>query len=321
MTNPEKLSEQVLDEATDWLVTLHSGEVNDEQYQQFEQWKNQKPENLLAIEQVQKIISGLNELPENLKHQSFAHSKNEFHQTLKNNTLLSLIGLFILTFFLYQLPWSKWQADYHTEIGEIKNIPLQDGSQLILASNSYINVEYTKKSRTIKLITGEVYIKTASDSYKRPFFVNTSNGELEALGTQFSVLHENHKTKLNVYQHAVAIHAHHQSSPQIVQQGHRTVFDDHFISKSIPLKNDQPYWTQHLLVVENWPLKKVLHELYRYQDGHYFIDKNVQNISVSGIFSLSDPQQSLETLASAHQLELDFYSSYVLYVKKLDSKK
>lgn len=321
MTNPEKLSEQVLDEATDWLVILHSGEVTGEQYQQFEQWKNQKPENALAIEQVQKFISGLNELPVNLKHQSFAHSKNEFHQTLKNNTLLSIIGLSMLTFFLYQLPWSKWQADYHTDIGEIKNIPLEDGSKLTLASNSYVNIHFSHQTRTVELISGEIYIETAKDQKKRPFIVETQYGDMQALGTQFSVLHENHKTKLNVYQHAVAIHAHHQPSTQVIQQGHRAVFDDHFISKSIPLKNDQPYWTQHLLVAENWPLKKVLHELYRYQEGHYFIDKTIQDIPVSGVFSLSDPQQSLETLASAHQLKLDFYSSYMLYVKQLDHKK
>ncbi len=65
----------------------------------------------------------------------------------------------------------------------------------------------------------------------------------------------------------------------------------------------------------------MLHELYRYQEGHYFIDKAIQDIPVSGVFSLSDPQQSLETLASAHQLKLDFYSSYMLYVKQLDHKK
>ena len=316
MANPEKLSEQVLDEATDWLVILHSGEVNDEQYQQFEQWKNQKPENALAIEQVQKIISGLNELPVNLKHQSFAHSKNEFHQTLKNNTLLSIIGLSMLTFFLYQLPWSKWQADYHTDIGEIKNIPLEDGSQLILASNSYINVEYTKQSRKIKLITGEIYIKTAKDAYKRPFFVSTSNGELEALGTQFTVRQEKEKTKLNVYEHAVAIHSSELAKEKIIKQGFRAVFNAQHISNAIPLKNDQPYWTQHLLVVENWSLKKVLYELYRYQKGTYYIDQNIENIKISGVFSLVNIDQSLETIAHANGLNLEFYSPYILHVEK-----
>lgn len=316
MTTPKKLSKQVLDEAADWLVILHSGEVSDEQYQQFKQWKNQKSENTLAIEQVQKIISGLNELPANLRHQSFTHSKNEFHQTLKNNTLLSLIGLFILTFFLYQLPWSKWQADYHTEIGEIKNISLEDGSQLILASNSYIDVEYTKQSRKIKLITGEIYIKTAKDTYKRPFFVSTSNGELEALGTQFTVRQEKKKTKLNVYEHAVAIHSSEPAKEKIIKQGFRAVFNTQHISNAIPLKNDQPYWTQHLLVVENWPLKKVLYELYRYHQGTYLIAPNIENIQVSGVFSLTDINQSLETIAYANHLHLEFYSPYILHVKK-----
>lgn len=316
MANSEKLSEQILDEATDWLVILHSGNVSAEQYQQFEHWKNQKPEHAQAIEQAQKLILGLNELPENLKLQSFTRSKNEFHQTLKNNTLLSFCGLFVVTLCLYQLPWSKWQADYHTDLGEIRNYVLEDGSQLVLASNSYINIDFSQHTRNIELISGEIYIETAKDQTKRPFMVKTPYGNLQALGTQFSVLHENHKTKLNVYQHAVAIHTHHETSPRVIQQGYRAVFDDQFTSKPIPLKNNQAYWTQHLLVAENWPLKKVLHELYRYQKGHYFIDSDIKNIPVSGVFSLSNIHQSLEALAYTHQLELDFYSAYLLHVKK-----
>lgn len=316
MTTPEKLPEQVLDEAADWLVILHSGEVSDEQYQQFEQWKILKPENNLAIEQVQKLISGLNELPENLKHQSFTHSKNEFHQTLKNHTLLSLFGLFILTTLLYQLPWSKWQADYHTDIGEIKNIALEDGSQLILASNSYINVDYSAQIRKIKLIEGEIYIKTAKDPQRRPFFVSTSNGDLEALGTQFTVKQDKKKSKLNVYEHAVAIHSSILSKEVIIKQGFRAVFDAQHISNPIPLKNDQSYWTQHLLVVENWPLKKVINELYRYKHGTYFIDQDIENIKVSGVFSLANINQSLETIAHANGLNLEFYSPYILHIEK-----
>ena len=38
MTTPAQLSEQVLDEATDWLVILNSGKVSHEEYQQFEHW-------------------------------------------------------------------------------------------------------------------------------------------------------------------------------------------------------------------------------------------------------------------------------------------
>ena len=33
MPAPEKIAEHILDQAADWLVTLHSGEVTDEQRQ------------------------------------------------------------------------------------------------------------------------------------------------------------------------------------------------------------------------------------------------------------------------------------------------
>ena len=134
-----------------------------------------------------------------------------------------------------------------------------------MSSNSYINFHLSKNTRTVELIQGEIYIETAKDQQTRPFIVKTQYGNMQALGTQFTVRYENNKTKLNVYQHAVAINAHNQKMPQVIQQGYRAVFDNDFISKPIPLKNNRPYWTQNLLVVENWPLKKVLHELYRYK--------------------------------------------------------
>ena len=316
MTTPTQLSEQVLDEATDWLVILNSGKVSHEEYQQFEHWKKQKPENALAIAQVTKLMSGISELPSNLKSESFTDSKSKFNKTLKNNITLGLSSLLIISCVLHQLPWAKWQADYYTHVGEIKSFNLKDGSKLTLSSNSYINIHLSKNTRTVELIQGEIYIETAKDQQKRPFIVKTQYGNMQALGTQFTVRYENNKTKLNVYQHAVAINAHNQKMPQVIQQGYRAVFDNDFISKPIPLKNNRPYWTQNLLVVENWPLKKVLHELYRYKNGQYFIDPNIKNLTVSGVFSLSNTHQSLESLAYTNQLELNFYSPYVLYVKK-----
>jgi len=69
-------------------------------------------------------------------------------------------------------------------------------------------------------------------------------------------------------------------------------------------------------VVEQWPLEKVIGELYRYKKGTYFIDPTLKDLRVSGVFSLKNPQQSLETLAYTHQLELSYYSAYLLKIKK-----
>ena len=318
MSASQPIPAHVIDEATDWLVLLHSGEVTELQLQQFKQWKAEKQQNALAIQQIERLTHGLSNLPSNFQPELLVSSEKKFHSALKRNILFSFSGLFFLGFMASCFPWAKWQADYHTEVGEIKSVLLEDGSQLILSSDSYVNIQFSTQKRQVNLIEGEIYIQTAKDQKKhRPFIVETQDGQVEALGTEFTVRQENsHKTKVSVYQHAVAIHADQLAETHIIQQGHRVVFDDNYISKSIALQNDRPYWTQRLLVVEKWPLEKVLSELYRYRKGTYFLDENLKAIPVSGVFSLKNTQQSLETLAYTHQLELNFYSPYLLKIKK-----
>lgn len=311
------IPEHILDEATDWLVLLHSGEMTESQFQQFEQWKAQNQTHSLAIKQIEKFTNGLSHLPNTFQHENLVQSKKQFNSTLNRNMLLGFSTIILLGFTLYTLPWNEWRAGQHTKVGQIKTLILEDGSKLVLASNSYININFSEKMRKIELINGEIFIQTAKDKQHRPFLVETRNGQLEALGTQFTVRqNNNHKTKINVYQHAVAIHPSATSERKIIHQGQRAVFGDKTISKLIPLKNQQPYWTQHLLVVEQWPLKKVISELYRYKHGTYILDQSIQNTQVSGVFSLDNIQQSLETLAYSNQLELTFYTPYLLNIDK-----
>ncbi|SEO04034.1 FecR domain-containing protein [Acinetobacter sp. yr461] len=317
MSDITKIPHHVLDAAADWLVLLHSGEMTALQQQQFEQWKAEKKEHQLALQQMEKFSHGLSNLADNFPSEALVQSNQKFNLAAKRNMLLSLSGLVIVGLSAYCIPWEKWQSDYHTQVGEIKKVLLKDGSQLIMASNCYVDVNFTQETRQIKLIDGEIYIETAKDAQHRPFIVETKNGSVEALGTQFTVRQENsEQTKVKVYKHAVAIEPENSSKRQILKQGQRAFFDEKYISKSLPLDNDQPYWTQQLLVVDQWPLQKVLDELFRYKKGTYSIDPELKNIKISGVFSLKNPQQSLETLAYSHQLELTYYSPYLLNIKK-----
>ena len=72
--------------------------------------------------------------------------------------LLSLSGLMIVGLSAYFIPWEKWQSDY-TKVGEIRKVSLKDGSQLIMASDCYVDVNFTQEKRQIKLIDGEIMLK------------------------------------------------------------------------------------------------------------------------------------------------------------------
>ncbi len=317
MSDMNKIPPHVLDAAADWLVILHSGEMTTLQQQQFEQWKAEKKEHQLALQQMEKLSHGLSNFAGNFPSEALVQSNQKFNLAAKRNMLLSLSGLMFVGLSAYFIPWEKWQSDYHTKVGEIKKVSLKDGSQLIMASDCYVDVNFTQEKRQIKLIDGEIYIETAKDAQHRPFIVETKNGSVEALGTQFTVRQENsEQTKVKVYKHAVAIEPENSSKRQILKQGQRAFFDEKYISKALPLDNDQPYWTQQLLVVDQWPLQKVLDELFRYKKGTYHLAPELKNIKISGVFSLKNPEQSLETLAYSHQLELTYYSPYLLNIKK-----
>ncbi|AOA58471.1 FecR family protein [Acinetobacter larvae] len=317
MPNNSALPTQILEQAADWMVLLHAGDLSEQQYQQFLNWQAADPRHAQAIQYIEKMTAGLAQLPAHFQPEQLLEAKHSFHQ-IKKNIVFGLAGLCLLGGTLYLIPWDKWQADQYSAVGEIKRINLADGSQLILASNSYINIHFDQQQRQIELISGEIYIQTAKDPQHRPFVVRTDHGDVTALGTQFTVRQDDRavQSQVHVYQHAVAIQPKQQPHSQRIGAGQYAQYDEHHVSTVRQLKNQQPYWTQQLLVVEHWPLDKVLTELYRYKKGTYLLDPRLAKIPVSGVFSLKDIEQSLEVLAYQENLSLNFYSPYLLRVQQ-----
>jgi transmembrane sensor len=75
---------------------------------------------------------------------------------------------------------------YTTAIGEQNTIDLQDGSEVILNTNTRIEVAFTNRARNILLESGEAHFRVAKDQ-QRPFRVRTLGGTIEAVGTAFAV--------------------------------------------------------------------------------------------------------------------------------------
>ncbi|TCM66594.1 FecR family protein [Acinetobacter calcoaceticus] len=317
MSNKTQIPDEVFDQAADWLLILNSGDMTVEQTALYEQWKTQKIEHALAIQYLDKFSIGTGAIARSghSKKQLAAEQKTKFK--FKFSSLCGLGILAVLGISLYIMPWEKWRADHYSKVGEIKTLHLEDGSKLILASDSAVDIQFSNQARQLRLITGEIFIKTANDpDLQRPFIVATEYGTVQALGTEFTVRDEDHhKIQVNVYREAVAVTRHEHNQTTLIPQGYRAFYDHEKTSQTIKLRNPQPYWTQQILAVENWPLKKVIFELYRYKHGSYRIDPQVQDILVSGLFPLNNINQSLETLADQNQLQLTFYSPFFLSIK------
>ena len=109
--------------------------------------------------------------------------------------------------------WQLWQsetgeglrADYRTAKGAVSRQQLEDDSLLTLNTQSAADVRFDAHQRTVRLWYGEIAITTAKDAQQRPFRVLTRQGQLTALGTEFTVRQQDNFTQLDVQQHAVEV--------------------------------------------------------------------------------------------------------------------
>jgi transmembrane sensor len=93
---------------------------------------------------------------------------------------------------------------YRTALGEMRRIPLEDGSVMMLNSASLVQVAMGRRSRRLKLIDGEAWFQVAKDM-RRPFLVETEASQVRAVGTAFSVRRRNGSTEVLVTEGVVEL--------------------------------------------------------------------------------------------------------------------
>lgn len=75
---------------------------------------------------------------------------------------------------------------YNTELGEIRQVPLSDGSTIAINTGSAVEVAMHPDIREVRLTRGEAWFRVAHDT-KRPFVVSAGRVHVRAVGTAFSV--------------------------------------------------------------------------------------------------------------------------------------
>lgn len=79
-----------------------------------------------------------------------------------------------------------WPVQIQTALGEVRRVPLADGSIASLNTSSKVVVAMRDKRREVKLEDGEAWFQVAHDK-ARPFVVKAGDVRIQAVGTAFSV--------------------------------------------------------------------------------------------------------------------------------------
>jgi len=82
--------------------------------------------------------------------------------------------------------WMQSATTYQTELGEIRRMPLADGSTATINSASELRIRLGRRQRDVRLARGEAWFRVAKDPH-RPFVVQAGSVLVRAVGTAFSV--------------------------------------------------------------------------------------------------------------------------------------
>lgn len=211
-----------------------------------------------------------------------------------------------------------WLTDLRSGVGEWPSSTLADGSTIVLGSLSAVDVDFSRKTRTVKLVQGEILVEVAHEAHAaaagRPFVVETEHGSIRALGTRFTVRREAGWTEVSMLESRVAVmpadravgraadsEAEGGDAPLIVAAGERVRLTRAGVTvrERIDPPSVAAAWQRRQLVAQELPLPDVLDELGRQRPGRILYDREkLAGIKVSAVLPLGDPGRALQLLVN-----------------------
>lgn len=205
--------------------------------------------------------------------------------------------------------WGMWRAaprpvEYATDIGERRTISLEDGSRILLDSDSSVSVRYTNTVRELKLMRGRARFDVAHN-IARPFTVTAGNETVVAVGTAFNVERLGPKIVVMLLEGRVVVKpapSHPDAAralPVSMTAGQMLVANGNrppvLTRVSLAVANA---WEAGHLIFDGAPLGEVVEQVDRYTNKPLQVDPAVADLRISGAFNAGDVASFVDAITS-----------------------
>lgn len=229
------------------------------------------------------------------------------------------IGVAAITVLFALLPVRIWSSGgggspvvYHTDVGELKDIHLSDGSSIILGGLTKVSVALSARRRSVTLVQGQAWFKVAHDLHW-PFMVSAGGGTITDVGTAFLVTRESDRVVVTVTDGTVEVSARPSMWSRLrldqgiflrspvatrVSRGEQLTFGNKgALSRVRPTDtHDATAWTHGRLTFHDQPLRYVIEAINRYSSQHILVSPAAGRLRLSGIAFENDIPEWLQTL-------------------------
>jgi len=305
------LDDKVLDEATGWFVRMRAEDISDVRAADFVHWISQSEAHQAAYAQIGGFWDSLPVPARPVK--AHVTSLADYKARTENRTsgdrnwsprLIAAAAAFLILSIVGFRYGDVLLMDGHaTKVGELADIILEDGSHLMLNTNSEIHVDLKADKRIIYLDRGEVFFDVTRDE-NRPFYVETFGGLVRVLGTKFNIRQKGGMSDVTVLEGSVGVmdygHVKDYVTPDVILTPDQkfTLGNDAVDNVAFPVDTAAVLsWRDRKLIYNGESFKTLVEDINRYYDGEIRIGDPVLNdIQVVAVLKIADRATMLKAL-------------------------
>lgn len=289
-------SESPYEVAADWLQRLDDPELSQEDLQAWLEWFEASDDNRKAFEELQTMRQRFRVMPQ----QDREELKLRVEPPLQRGPRLGNLWALAAAVGAMAIGAGWWIAQTHgTETyaaaeNHHRTVMLDDGSSLVLAANSVVDVTYSPTRRSLNIQRGEAYFEVAHNRF-RPFTVQAGEIRVTAVGTAFNVQRRSDQVTVTVTEGKVRVSQSDAATmlssgstrtietERVLAVGQQAVLPVVAAAKTTPVATVAPNWSGDHARFINAPLRDVLPIINRHASTRLSIeDPRVADLTYSG---------------------------------------
>lgn len=291
--------EQQYDET--FLARWLANELTAEELQEFE-----KSEEFQKYSQIVDTLESA-EIPEFDLESNFQATLDKLSVEKENKQKKRVIPLWsyaaaasvVIVFFVYQFVFTDSDVIYKTDLAQKTSFELPDGSQVNLNADSELTYNKSNWSNNRSLqLKGEAYFKVKKGS---KFTVNSDQGEVSVLGTQFTVNSRANLYEVICFEGRVLV-VNQENDSIYLTQG-MAYLQQNGKNLEYNLTDLEPSWINNESSFNNAPINRVLDEIERQFAITISGRENLEASSFTGRFSHKDANLAIQTVFMAMEIK------------------
>lgn len=323
--------ERVMVEAERWFARMLASNCTAAERAACQRWQAASPVNANAYAQVERISQRATAFRFQPQYRAAAREIRERaaragrrRSTLRWGLSLGAAASAVLALGLGWRVWDPAQPEqrYATTLGERRTQTLDDGSRVLLDTDSTVAVRYSRKHRDVVLERGRAEFSVAP-APQRPFVVHAGSGAVRAVGTRFQVRRHADSVLVSLLEGVVTVTATPAAGEQrntTLAAGEQLNFDTGqlWAKGNVDLEAAQG-WPQGELVFRERPLPELVEEMNRYTPVKLRIgDPSLNTLRFSGVFYENDQDSLIQALEQVWSVRAERVSprEIVLHAKR-----